>query len=87
MAKKPEELKWEKLLGLLEFNPLSVVRIISEIGRPERERSAINKEIESSIAKSQERWRKVELISVQYGVRLQTPKQSVLPASGTSWPM
>jgi hypothetical protein len=73
MAKEPEGLKWETLLGLIEFNPMAVIKIVSEIGRPQKERTAIRKEVESSVAKSQERWRKIELIAVQYGVRFQVP--------------
>ncbi len=69
MAKEPPGVGWGTLLKLIDFNPVNILKAIWEIGGNERE-DGIVKEVEASIAKSKERWRKVELIAVQYRVRL-----------------
>ncbi|HSR10571.1 MAG TPA: hypothetical protein VLS90_03935 [Thermodesulfobacteriota bacterium] len=74
IAKEPEGMGLGTLLRLIDFSPTVIFKVISELGRPERERAAIAKEVEAALAKSQQRWRKVEMIAVQYRVSVQAPQ-------------
>ncbi len=71
MAKEPPGFGLGTLLRLLDLNPVTIIKVVSEIGGIQED-PAIEKEIQSSLASSQERWRKVELVAVQYRVRLQS---------------